>query len=72
MFVCVLFYFGLLCVISSFAIILKRKSELVALLYIVILMSCYCKCSVSFLAVLRVCLQFVIVVFLDHTHLLFC
>ena len=64
MFVFILFYFVLLCVKSSFAIILKRKRELVALLYIVILMSCYCKCSVSFHSVLWVCLQCVIVCFL--------
>ena len=42
----VLFYYALLCVLSSFAIIFKRKSDRVALLI-------------------------VIVVFPDHTHLLF-
>ena len=38
-----------LCVLSSFANILKRKRELVALLLLltVLRMSCYCKCSVT-------------------------
>ena len=53
----------------SFAIILMGKIELVALLslsswYLVIVVC-------LFLAVKWVCLQFVIVVFPDHTHLLF-
>ena len=42
-----LFGCAILCVLSSFAIILKRKRELVALLFIVLRMSCYCKCSVT-------------------------
>ena len=42
-----LFCFVLLCVLSSFAIILKRKRELVALLFIVLRMSCYCECYVT-------------------------
>ena len=54
---------------SSFAIILMGKRELVALL------SLYFWCLVIvvglFLAVPQGCLQFVIVVFPDHTHLLF-
>ena len=37
---------ALLCVLSSFAIILKRKRELVAA-FIVLQMSCYCQCSVT-------------------------
>ena len=38
---------ALLCVHSSFAIIVKRKRELVTLLLFVLRMSCYCKCSVT-------------------------
>ena len=64
MFCCMLLY-----VPSSFAIILMGKRELVALL------SLSTRCPVMvvwfFLAVPWVCLQFVIVVFPDHTHLLF-
>ena len=56
-----MFYCMLLYVHSSFAIILVGKRELVALLSLL----------VNFLAVPRVCLQFVIVVFQDHYHLIF-
>ena len=54
---------------SSFAIILMGKRELVALLSL----SSWCLVMVAwlFLAVPWVCLRFVIVVFPDHTHLLF-
>ena len=54
---------------SSIAIILMGKRELIALLNL----SSWCRVMVErlFLAVPRECLQFVIVVFLDHTHLLF-
>ena len=66
-----LFCYALLCVLSSFAIILKRNREPVALL----LLSYGCIVTVNvmwlFLTVLWVGLQCVIVVFLDHTHLLF-
>ena len=64
MFCCMLLY-----VHSSIAIILKGKRELVALLNL----SSRCLVMVErlFLAVLRGCLRFVIVVFSDHTHLLF-
>ena len=64
MFCCMLLY-----VRSSIAIILMGKRELVALLN---LSSC-CLMMVErlFLAVPRGCLQFVIVVFPDHTHLFF-
>ena len=64
MFCCTLLY-----VPSSFAIILIGKRELVALLSL----SSWCLVVVVwlFLALPWVCLQFVIVVFLDHTHLLF-
>ena len=60
----------LLYVHSSIAIILMGKRELIALLNL----SSWCLVTVErlFLAVPRGCLQFVIVVFPDHTHLLFC
>ena len=59
----------LLCVRSSIAIILIGKRELVALLNL----SSWCLVMVEwlFLAVAQGCLRFVIVVFSDHTHLLF-
>ena len=59
----------LLCVPSSFAIILMGKRELVALLGL----SSWCLVIVVWLyiAVPWVCLQFENVVFPDHTHLLF-
>ena len=59
----------LLYVPFSFAIILMGKRELGALLSL----SSWCLVIVVwlFLAVPWVCLQFVIVVFPDHTHLLF-
>ena len=66
-----LFCNQLLCVHSSFAIILKRKRELTYLL----LLSYRCIVTISgmwlFLTVPWVGLQYVIVVFPDHTHLLF-
>ena len=64
MFCCMLLY-----VHSSIAIILMGKRELVALLTL----SSWCLVMVErlFLAVPRDCLWFVIVVFPDHTHLLF-
>ena len=63
-FCCTLFY-----VHSSIAIILMGKRELVTLLNL----PSWCLVMVErlFLAVLRGCLWFVIVVFPDHTHLLF-
>ena len=65
-----LFCYSLLCVHSSFAIILKRKRKLVALL----LLSYRCIVTINvlwlFLAVLWVGLQHAIVEFPDHTHLL--
>ena len=56
-------------IIISFAIILMGKRELIAVLGL----SSWCLMIVVwlFLAVPRVCLRFVIVVFPDHTHLLF-
>ena len=64
MFCCMLLY-----VHSSIAIILMGKRELIALLNL----SSWCLVMVErlFLAVPRGCLQFVIVVFPDHAHLLF-
>ena len=64
-----MFCYTLLYVHSSVTIILMGKKELVALLYL----SSWCLVIVEwlFLAVPRGCLQFVIVVFSDHTHLLF-
>ena len=63
---CSMFCCTLLYVHSSIAIILMGKRELIALLN---LSSC-CLVMVKrlFLAVPRGCLQFVIVVFPDHTH----
>ena len=64
MFCCTLLY-----VHSSIAIILMGKRELIGLLNL----SSWCLVMVErlFLEVPRGCLQFVIVVFPDHTHLLF-
>ena len=45
-----MFYFVMLCitcVLPSFAIILKKKRELVWFAFIVLQMSCYCKFSVT-------------------------
>ena len=66
---CSMFCCTLLHVHSSIAIILMGKRELIALLNL----SSWCLVMVErlFLAVPRGCLQFVIVVFPDHTHLLF-
>ena len=66
-----LFYYALLCVHSSFATVFKRKRKLTALL----LLSYRCiftiRCLWLLLMVPWVGLQCVIVVFPDHTHLLF-
>ena len=66
-----LFCYALLCVHSNFAIVWKRKRKLVALL----LLSYRCIVTINvlwlFLTVPWVGLQCVIVVFPDHTHLLF-
>ena len=66
---CSMFWCTLLYVHSSFAIILMGKREPVALLRL----SSWCLVIVVwlFLSVPWVCLQFVIVVFPDRTHLLF-
>ena len=66
-----LFCYALLCFHSSFAIIMKRKRNLIALL----LLSFRCIITINvvwlFLIVPWVGLQCVVVVFPDHTHLLF-
>ena len=59
---CSMFCYALLCVHSSFAIILMGMRKLVALL---------CLSSWLFLKMPWVLLQFVIEVFPDHAHLLF-
>ena len=59
-----LFFYALLCVYSSFAIILKRKRKLVTLL----LLSNRCIVAIK---VPWVGLQYVIVLFPDHSHLHF-
>ena len=66
---CSMFCCTLLCVRSSFASILMGKRELVVLLNL----SYWCLVMVErvFLAVPEGCLRFVIVIFPDHTHLLF-
>ena len=63
---CSMFYCALLCVYSSFANISMGKRELIALLRL----SSRCLVIVVwfFLTIPRVYLQFVIVVFPDHTH----
>ena len=66
---CSMFCYTLLYVHFSIAIILMGKRELIALLNL----SSWCLVMVErlFLTVPQGCLQFVIVVFPDHTHLLF-
>ena len=66
---CSMYCGTLLYVHSSIAIILMGKRELIALLNL----SSWCLVMVErlFLVVPRGCLQFVIVVLPDHTHLLF-
>ena len=66
---CSMFCCTLLYIHSSIANILMGKREMIALLNL----SSWCLVMFErlFLAVPRGCLQFVIVVFPDHTHLLF-
>ena len=66
---CSMFCCTLLYVHSSIAIMLMRKRELIALLNLS--SSCLVMVERLFLAKPRGFLQFVIVVFPDHTHLLF-
>ena len=66
-----LFCYASLCIFSNFAIVLMKKRELVALLFL----SYGCLVTVNvlrlFLTVPWVVLRCVIVVLLDHTHLLY-
>ena len=66
---CSMFSYALLCVYSNFAITLMGKRALVALLCL----SFWCLVIVVwlFLTIPRVCLQYVVVVSPDHTHLIF-
>ena len=66
---CSMFSYTLLYVHFSIAIVLMGKRQLIALLNL----SSWCLVMVErlFLAVPQGCLQFVIVAFPDHTHLLF-
>ena len=66
---CSMFCCALVNIHSSFAMILMGKRELVALLGL----SSWCPVIFMslFLAMAWICLQFVIVVFPDHTHLMF-
>ena len=66
-----LFWYALLCVLSSFAVILTRKRELAAVLLLSFGYLVTVKILWLFLTVPWVGLQFVIVVFPDHTNLLF-
>ena len=66
-----LFCYVLLCIHSSFAISLKRKRKLVALLLLSYRFNVTINVLWFFLMVLRAGLQYVIVVFPDHGHLLF-
>ena len=66
---CAMFCCTLLYVHSIIAIILMGKRELIALLNLSSL--CLVMVKRLFLAVPQGCLRFVIVVFPDHTHLLF-
>ena len=66
---CSMFCCALFCVHSSFAFILMGKRELVALLCL--FSWCLMVVVWLFLTMPWVCLQLVIVVFPDHTHLLF-
>ena len=66
---CSMFCCALLCVRSDVAVVLMGRRELIALLNLS--SSCLVMVERLFLAVPRGCLRFVIVVFPDHTHLLF-
>ena len=60
-------FLALLFVHSSFAIISKGKRESLLICFVCLVIVVW-----LILTMPRVCLQFVIVVFPDHTHLLFC
>ena len=68
---CSMFCCTLLYVHSSIAIILMGERELIALLLLNLSSWCLVMVEGLFLAVPRGCLQFVIMAFPDHTHLLF-
>ena len=59
-----MFCCALICVYSSFAIIFMGKRELVTLLGL----SSWCLVIFVWLFLMALCLQFVVVVFSDHTH----
>ena len=67
-----LFCYPMLCVLSSFVNQLEGEETAGCFAFIVLRMSCYCKCSVTLpqgaAGWFAVCM---IVVFPDHTHLLF-
>ena len=65
---CSMFCCTLLCIHSSFAIVLMGKREMVALLFVFLVSR---DCYVLFLTVPRACLLFVTVVFPDHNNFLF-
>ena len=66
-----LFCYAILCVHSSFAIILKRKRKLVASLLLSNRFIVAINILWLFLTLSWIGLQWVILVFPDHTHLLF-
>ena len=68
-----LFWYAILCVLSSFAVILKRKREREMVAFLLPSYGCVGIVNVLwlFLTVSWVGLQCVIAVFPDHTHLLF-
>ena len=66
-----MFWYALLCVLPSFAIILKWKRELVVLLLLSYRWLVTVNALWPFLTEPWVGLQCVIMVFPDHTHLLF-
>ena len=65
-----LFWDALLCALSSFASILKRKRELVALLLLSYGYLVTVNIQWLFLMIWWVCLELMIVVFPDHTNLI--
>ena len=70
--VCSMFCCAVICVLSSFAIILMGLERADCFTLFVFLVYCDCKCSVAFLEVPWVALRCVIMVFPDLTHILFC
>ena len=63
-----LFWYALLCALPSFAIFLKRKREIVALLLLAYGYLVTVNVQWLFLMMWWVELEFMIVVFPDHTH----